>query len=288
VARRQLSDESWRALVLALGLGLDACRHRDHAPTLAPSASASARAFAENARAAHFVTEKERANERWQSKPNLDECTVVLHQDGDAALCHAAADALAAIEHLDPSLPTERILPVLADGALSLARLSERARYQSLAELGEKHVTASASATPAASGSAPAPAKPSQAKPAQAKTAPPRPLSSSMLVPQQEQRALQLSESPAGKFLPVVLRLERDALRNLGAYLEYAPLDLRRAALGKVKQLRDTHPQWPLLDHLIREAALLESDADQKRSLRELVASGLPRGKSPFQSTDSK
>jgi hypothetical protein len=258
------------------------------------SASASASAdFTENARTAHFVTEQKRASDRWQSKPNLDDCTVALHQDGDAALCHAAADALAAIERLDSSLPTERILPVLADGALSLARLSERARYQSLAELGQKRVTGSASATPAASGSArapakPAPAKPAPAKPAPAKPAPPRPLSSSALVPQQEQHALELTESPAGKFLPVVLRLERDALRNLGAYLEYAPLDARRAALVSVKQLRDTHPQWPLLDHLIREAALLETDPDQKRALRELAVSGLPRGKSPVQPTDSK
>jgi hypothetical protein len=213
---------------------------------------------------------------------------VVLHQDGDAALCHAAADALAAIERLDPSLPTERILPVLAEGALSLARLSERARYQSLAELGEKHVTGSASASPATSGSAPAPSKPAPSKPTPSKPVPAGPLPSSALAPQKAQLALELTDSPAGKFLPVALRLERDALRNLGAYLEYAPLDVRRAALGTVKQLRDTHPQWPLLDHLIREAALFESDPDQKRVLRELVASGLPRGKSPFQSTDSK
>gem|GEM_PF-1049081 len=280
MARRLLSDSNWLALALGLGLGLGACRHRDHAPTLAPSASAAAAAgaFAENSRAAHFVAEQKRASERWQSKPNLDDCTVVLHQDGDAALCHTAAAALTAIEHLDPSLPTERILPVLADGALSLARLSERARYQSLAELGEKHVTGSASAAPATSGSASALSKPT----------PPRPLSSSTCVPQQEQHALELGESPVAKFLPVALRLERDALRNLGAYLEYAPLDARRAALGSVKQLRATHPQWALLDHLIREAALLESDPDQKRALRELVVSGLPRGKSPAQSTDSK
>jgi len=234
--------------------------------------------FAEQARAAHFASELKRAADRWQSKPNLDDCTVVLHQDGDAALCHVASAALIAIEHLEPSLPSERILPVLADGALSLARLSERARYQSLADIGEKRVTGSASATPAASGSTLAPSKP----------APPRPLASGSLVPPQEQHALELSESPAGKFLSVAFRLERDALRNLGAYLEYAPLDQRRTALGSVKQLRDTHPQWPLLDHLIHEAALLESDPGQKHALRELAVSGLARGKSPAQPTDSK
>jgi hypothetical protein len=242
--------------------------------------------FAEKARAAHYVSELKRAADRWQSKPNLDDCTVVLHQDSDTALCHAAAAALAGIEQLDPSLPTERILPVLADGALSLARLSERARYQSLAEIGEKHVTGSASSAPATSGSK-APAKLAPPKPA-----PASPSSSSGLAPQQEQHALELGDSPVGKFLPVVLRLERDALRNLGAYLEYAPLDVRRAALDTVKRLRDTHPQWALLDNLVREASLLESDPEQKRLLKELVGSGLPRGKIPAQSavhsTDSK
>ncbi len=215
-------------LGLGLGLGLGSCRHREASQTLAPSASASASAaadFAEKARAAHCASELKRAADRWQSKPNLDDCTVVLHQDSDPALCHAASAALAAIEQLDPSLPTERILPVLAEGALSLARLSERARYQSLAEIGEKRVTGSASAAPATSGSKAAPAKLTPPKPAPASP------SSSGLVPQQEPHALELGESPVGKFLPVALRLEQDALRNLGAYLEYAPLDVRRAAL---------------------------------------------------------
>ncbi|HEX7450696.1 MAG TPA: hypothetical protein VF294_00345, partial [Polyangiaceae bacterium] len=215
--------------------------------------------------------------------PNLDDCTVVLHQDGDAALCHTAASALSAIEQIDPSLPIGRLLPVLADGALALARLSERARYQSLAELGEKRVTGDAAAAPAASGSAA-----STSKLAPPRLTPAKPLPSGTLALPKEQHALELTDSPAGKFLPVVLRLERDSLRNLGAYLEYAPLDERRAALVSVKELRDTHPQWALLDRLIREAALLESDPDQKRALNELAVSGLPRGKSPVQSTDSK
>jgi hypothetical protein len=256
--------------VLGLGLSFGACRHHDHAQTVSVPASASAAVeFAENVRAAHFAGERKRAAERWQAKPNLDECPSVLHKDGDAALCHTAASALSAVEQLDPSLPVERILPVLADGSLALARLSERARYQSLAEIGEKRVTGDAGA--------PAPPKPTAAKP-----------SPSAITPPKEQHALELTESPAGKFLPVVLQLERDTLRNLGAYLEYAPLDERRAALSSVKQLRETHPQWPLLDHLIREAALLESEPSQKRALQELVVSGLPRKKSPVQSTDSK
>jgi hypothetical protein len=277
VARDLLSKSSWVIALLGFGLGLGSCRHRDHAETLAPSASA-AEDFADKARAAHFASEQKRAADRWQSKPNLEDCAVVLHQDGDAALCHSAAAALSAIEQMDPSLAPERVLPVLADGALAMVRLSERARYQSLAEMGEKRVTGA----PAASGSA-ASSKPASQKPASAK-----PLPSGVLAPQKEQHALELTEGPVGKLLPIALRLERDVLRNLGAYLEYAPLETRRAALIRVKELRDTHPQWPLLDRLIREAAMLEPDAEQKSVLKELIVSGLPSGKNPVQSTDSK
>ena len=277
-------------LGLGLGLlGLGACRHRDRAPVPGPtaSASASATAFADDARAAHFLAEQKRASDRWQSKPNLDECPKLLHKDGDAELCRAAQSALTAIEQLDPSSPAERILPVLADGALALARLSERARLQSLAELGERRVTGASSATPAASGSAASGSAASGTKPALK----PPPLQAPPPAPSghpAEAHALELSESPVGRFLPVVLRLERDALRNLGAYLEYAPLAQRRAAFESVKQLHATHPQWALLDHVIREAALLESDPAQKLALQELAASGLPRGRNAVQPTDSK
>jgi hypothetical protein len=278
--------------MLGLGLGLfelGACRHRDRAPAPIASASAStlATAFADEARAAHFLTEQTRARDRWQSKPNLDECPTLLHKDGDAELCRAAQSALTAIEQLDPSSPAERNLPVLADGALALARLSERARLQSLAELGQRRMTGGSGATPAASGSAAATTKPALLKPTASSLRAP-PLAPSGHPAETHALELELSESPVGRFLPVVLRLQRDALRNVGAYLEYAPLAARRAAFDSVKQLHVTHPQWALLDHVIREAALLESDPAQKLALKELAASGLPRGRNAVQPTDSK
>jgi hypothetical protein len=273
-------------LGLGLGLlGLGACRHRDRAPAPTASASVSGTAFADDARAAHFLSEQKRASDRWQSKPNLDECPKLLHKDGDAALCRAAQSALTAIEQLEPGSPVERILPVLADGALALARLSERVRLQSLAELGERRVTGASAATPAASRPAASGSVAPATKPALLKPQAPPPAPSDHPA---EAHALELGESPVGRFLPVVLRLERDALRNLGAYLEYAPLAARRAAFDTVKQLHATHPQWALLDHMIREAALLESDPTQKLALKELAASGLPRGRSAAQPTDSK
>ncbi len=255
---------------MVLGLALASCGRRDKGTT--PSQAASAKAatvsagnhFAVEALGQHFASEKKRADEIWRAKPGLPECTTVLHETGDAELCSSAASALTVIEELPADAPTERILPALADGSLALARLSQRARYQSLVEIGQRHVEGDAGPPPAASASAAA---------LRAIHLPHSPFGV-----HQEHPALELGEGPASQLVTAVLHLERDSLRNLGAYLEYAPLPARRAAFATVKQLRETRPQWQPLDHLIHEAMLLESDPDLKQDLSTLFASGLPRG----------
>ncbi|MEO8903506.1 MAG: hypothetical protein ABI488_14880 [Polyangiaceae bacterium] len=270
MARRLLSARRG-GKVVALGLALVSCQHHDKAAAPASSASAATIAagnhFALEARALHFAVEKRRATEIWHAKPGLPECTQVLHETGDAELCSKAATALTAIEELASDAPTERIVPTLADGSLALARLSQRARYQSLVEVGQHRVTGDAGAPLAASAApvAPEPARPHLPHP-----------------------VMELGDGPAAQLVGVVLRLERDSLRNLSAYLEYAPLPDRRAAFDAVKQLRATRPQWQPLDHLIHEAMLLESDPGLKRDLSELFASGLPRGSHVGQPTVSK
>jgi hypothetical protein len=84
------------------------------------------------------------------------------------------------------------------------------------------------------------------------------------------------------------VRIERDVMRALAAYLDYAELPVRRSAFEAVKRLREQHPQWPLLDETIREARLLERDPDLKQALLALDRSGLPRGGRPGQSPFSK
>ena len=84
------------------------------------------------------------------------------------------------------------------------------------------------------------------------------------------------------------VHLERDAVRNLGAYLQYAELPVRRSTFETVKRLREQHPQWPLLTALLREATLLESDESLKHELDEFGKSGLPSGPHPAHSADSK
>jgi len=190
-------------------------------------------------------------------------------------LCQAAAKALGAVE-AEPGATPEHALTLLEPGALALARLSQRVRYLSLAELAERHLQGDAGASPVKAGAA------AGSGAAVSQVQKPRTASS------REPRAVEQREGPVSQLMNRTIRLERDVLRNLGAYLEYAPLPTRRAAFETVKRLRAQRPQWPLLEHLLREAVVLESDGDLKRDLRECSAAGLPTGSQPGQSAETK
>ncbi len=140
----------------------------------------------------------------------------------------------------------ERALPALERCALELARLSKRARFLSLSELAKKRLTADGGAPvpPAASASrrSPWPGR-AHGKPELEHHGP-----------------FEISDGPSSRLMSASVRLEHDAVRDLGAYLEYAELPVRRSAFATVKRLHEQHPQWPLLAQLLRESALLESD----------------------------
>ena len=155
----------------------------------------------------------------------------------------------------------------LAPAALALVRLSERLRYLSMQELAERRIGNDAGATPA-----PPPSGAVNRALAAATHA-----HEQQHAAHAEQRAVQLSEGPVARELELAMRLERDVLRNLGAYLEYGPLAVRRAAFGTTKDLHAQHPRWPALARLLSEASVLESDAALKAGLLELAATGAPQ-----------
>ncbi len=229
-----------------------------------------------HARERHFQEELARATARWQTKPSLGDCAPALKEKADLELCQAAASTLAAII-AEPTATPERELILLAPGALALARLSQRMRYLSLAELAQRHVAGDA-------GVAPVPSASSAARTLAALSQ----LHKGQRSGHPEQPALELDDGPISQLMQRSIRLERDVIRDFGAYLEYGPLPLRRATFDTVKRLRAEHPQWPALDHLLREAAVLESDADLKADLRQLSASGAPPRARPAQSAETK
>ena len=168
-----------------------------------------------------------RARDRWSGKPELGDCTETLHEKADQALCQAATNALLEIEG-QFAAPPARTLPTLADGALALTRLSERVRYLSLAELSSKKLSGDAGTAPAASAARPS-AMPSHGLAG---------------MPHEGQHSLQLSDGPVSQMMGQTVHLERDVIRNLGAYLEYAELPVRRSALEAVKRLHGERIQW--------------------------------------------
>jgi hypothetical protein len=103
-----------------------------------------------------------------------------------------------------------------------------------------------------------------------------------------DRSTLKLTESPTMRLVQTVSRLEREVLRNFGAYLEYAPLPVRQSAYAAAQTMQTAHPHWPGLNHLLREAAVLETDPALKQKLNELASLGLPQGKRPAQPTGSK
>jgi hypothetical protein len=204
-----------------------------------------------------------------------------LKETADLLLCQTAIDALAAIAGKEAVTP-ERSIERLASGALSLARLSERVRYLSLAELAERQLEGDAGTRAAPSASAGAGEERATVL-RRRKTMHPEAGSG-----HPEPHGLALRDGPISELLAVTLRSQRDAIRELGAYLEYGPLPIRRTAFAAVERLHAEHPKWPLLDHLLQEAALLESDGALKRDLQRLSERNLRRDGRPAQSAETK
>jgi hypothetical protein len=271
LARRLLSRT--RAAALCLGLLVGACKH-DHPAPPAP-APAPADSAADSARQVRFDGELKRVQARWQEKPKLGNCAEILREKADIELCTGAASALDAVEQMPAAATSETALPVLATAALSLERLMERARYLSMEDLGRRHLDRDGGvAAEAASARASASAAP-------AASIGPVKLQRALHGLLREHSALKLTDSPLSVLVQNTARLERDVLRNVAAYLEYAPLPVRRSAFDTVKSLQEQHPQWAMLSHLVREAAVLETDAALKQNLNELASLALPRGKKP-------
>lgn len=266
MARRVLRAYECWALLLVLALA--SCRRDERAPAPSASVSAAGNDFAERARERHLQEELERANSRWQTKPSLGACSAALKERADVELCQAAEHALSQVTLATAPTP-EATLPRLAAAALALARLSDRLRYLSMQELSERRIAGDAgdagvAKAPPTSGAVTGALATAHAHERQHAA-------------HAEQRAVQLSEGPVARELEVAMRLERDVVRNLGAYLEYGPLAVRRAAFAATKDLQAQHPRWPALARLLSEASVLESDAALKRDLEELAATGAPQ-----------
>ncbi len=197
-----------------------------------------------------------------------------MKEDGDRQLCAEATKALAAVTALPAAATPEAALPALADAALALVRLFERARYLSLEQLGRERIEGDGGAK-ARPNLAPSAAPPVGSAPR------------SGLAQLHDRRNLKLVEGPLGHLTQSSVQLERDVLRHFAAYLEYGSLEVRKSAFERAKQLSEQHPAWPALDRTLREASVLETEPDLKTQLASLANAGFA-SKKPAQTTGSK
>jgi hypothetical protein len=249
-------------------LGLGACAllvgcHRGHhdgnGQEPAPLSSAMLAANADS-----LQKELQRARERFSSKKELG-CQSVLSEPADLALCSAATAAVAQASSIADATATPEATRELAEAALTLERVLERVRFLGFGDVMRRRVEhahdgAVPSATP------PSAARPSAAPP----TAAPPSGAASTVAPTRE-RALTLEQSPLMLEAQSLSLLEREALRALGAYLEYGTPAARDVALAECRRLADAHPKFPALAHELQEASVLESDPARKAALEELV-----------------
>jgi len=279
--RRAHSIAAYALAVSALSGALTACKHEQTAPT--PSASAAPRPAAsvdEGARQARFTSELERSHAFWHDAPNLGNCAELLKEKADTELCSKATSALSPVAQLDAATPPAAAIEALAVASLALTRLVERVRYLSLEDL--SNVRVSGDAGP------PATAESSEPAPNAAAALDPQTRQRTLLRELRARRTLKLADSPRSRLLRDADRLEHEALRHFAAYLEYAPLPVRRSAFERAKALRAEHPSWSGLGHVLREAAVLENDPPLKRDLDQLADLTFPRGARPDQPTGSK
>ncbi|HEY2404395.1 MAG TPA: hypothetical protein VGI10_00225 [Polyangiaceae bacterium] len=218
--------------------------------------------------------ELQRARERFASKKELG-CQSVLSEPADLALCSAATAAVAQASTLADATPTAEATHEVAEAALTLDRVLERVRFLGFGDVMRRRVErahdgALASAAPP-SAARPSAAPPSAARPSAAPPSSPQASGASSATAPTRERALTLEQSPLLLEAQSLSLLERQALRTLGAYLEYGKPEARDVALAECRRLADAHPKFPALARELQEASVLESDPARKAALEELV-----------------
>jgi hypothetical protein len=164
-------------------------------------------------------------------------------------LCVEASDLLmqvkARAEALDRTNDTLRDAAELSRRA---ARAAKKLSYRDMEYMGTQGLSLAASAKPATT---------------------PKPSESG--APDAEAPAGTRRDDPYQPLVRAYAKLEVEALRYLGAFLELGPLSTRKRALTELTTLwEESSRPSPTLQQIVRQAALLESDPELKASLKKL------------------
>ncbi|HEV8549800.1 MAG TPA: hypothetical protein VGQ57_12245 [Polyangiaceae bacterium] len=241
-----------------------ACR-RGHDTSGDHAAPAASDAFADGKRLAQSLGEW---RTRWQSEVAPPGCEPLLKLAEEQALCAAAARSLARVKaRSDATDSSAGALAETAELARTAARAAQKLRFRDMEYMGTEGRSLSkpggspsASAPPPASGHV-------AASPAAAAHA--TPFSSA-----QPDAGVPGAVSREDPFKPAVRaygKLETEAERYLGAFLELGPLATRSAALTEIEKLWAENTRPPhVLQQVVRQAFLLERDPAFKERLAKL------------------
>jgi len=199
--------------------------------------------------------------ERWRKATTPPTCSVLLTRAEEQRLCVEASDQLTQVktraEALDRSHDTLRDAAELSRRA---ARAAKKLSYRDMEYMGTQGLSlapkssASAGAVPSASAKPAPSAKPSGSG-----------------APDAEAPAGTRRDDPYQPLVRAYGKLEVEALRYLGAFLELGPLPTRKRALGELTTLwEEASRPSPTLQQIVRQAALLESDPELKARLQKL------------------
>jgi len=249
------------AALLGVTLGASSCRAKKSEPAAVPAPSAR---FADGAKLARSL-DVWRA--RWRTETPPPDCVPLLADAGEQKLCRDAASALERVKARAEGADATNA--ALSDGA-ALARTAAEAarklRFRDMEYMGREGMALggarpAGSTPPAPSATTSAPRAPGAAASAtpDAGTAPPG----------------VRHDDPYQPALRAYGRLEAEALRYLGSFLELGSLSVRRAAFAELRKLwpetsRPSHP----LQQVIRQASLLETDPELKAEIQKLDAKG--------------
>lgn len=235
--------------VALLGAG---CKRSSPAP--APQQAASAKT--PDPDPGRFAAQVASFGERWKgADATLPDCAPLLERESERESCAATRRAATALRAaLTRGAEASELIGLSGAAALSAQRASQLLRKSGVARLFREQKNQLA---PSASGAAhpPQPVAPT-AKPSSVKSLP---------------SALSRNQSnPDLDAITAYARIATLGLRQLAAYLEFAPRELRESALAEVERLAHEEPHWAALRAVIDEAFLVEPDPTLKQRLKRL------------------
>jgi hypothetical protein len=245
------------AALVGVTLAVSGCRAKKSEPAAGPPPSAG---FADGAKLARSL-DVWRA--RWRSETSPPDCTPLLASVDEQKLCRDAASALERVKaRADAADASNAALTDGAELARTAAEAARKLRFRDMEYMGREGM-ALGSARPAGS------------------VLPPGSASARPQAPRAAASALDAGTPPPGvrhddPYQPAVrayAKLEAEALRYLGSFLELGSLPVRRAAFNELRKLwpetsRPSHP----LQQVIRQASLLETDPELKAQIQKLDA----------------